>query len=415
MIGIMLMLCILELSLPANTAYAATRATLSDSKLSIGIGTYGGSFVVNKIESKYKITIQKPVKGATYTFQSSNKKIVTVKASGSEGYLTGVKNGTATITCKQTLNGKTITVGKTIVTVNESSINPTYRAEDLSLGTGSLGSWVAEPICNIEYRIPDATYTYSVNSKNFSIKDTKYNETQAGEGYFGFKQTYTATKPGIYTVTVNETYKDTTRKLGTFKVAVYDLVIADKISIAPNEFFELRSILSHSKSGMTYYYGGDGFNAYDKKMDSVFYITKDKYDDLSLFGNKDGSAKLNIYEGKDEATKKLVGSCTIEVSSDYIAFKESSYITYVGDVYNYLFTRTPSDSKLNAITITSSNEDIISMGEGEPFDNLSRWKSTPLQAGEVTITAKYGNKTATCTVTVYETEEEYWSAVYLNR
>lgn len=414
-IGMWLMMFILPVSISTNTAQAATKASLSESELTIGLGAYGSPmFIFNKTDDKYAITVNNPVKGAKYSFKSSSAKIVTVKAGKTKGYLTGVKSGSATITCNQTLNGKTTLVGKCKVTVEKATISPTYVAESLALGTASFGSWVAEPICNIYNRIPDAKYTYSTNSKDFTIKDTKYEETQAGEGYFGFKQTYTATKAGTYTVTVNETYNGVTRKLGTFKVAVHDLSIREDVSIAPGELIVISSLLSYSKKGINYYYEGDGFDVYKKSADSIAYIAEDKYEGLSIYGVKEGTAKINIYEGKNETSKVLVGSFTVQVSTEYITFKETNYTTYVGDPYCYIFVRSLAGTELDNITLTSSDEDVASVGQGGPFDELIRWGITPLEEGTTTIHAEYGDKSASCTVKVYATWEEYVDATYVN-
>lgn len=56
---------------------------------------------------------------AKYTYVSSNPKIVkTVKLKDGSGYFEGIKSGTATVTVKETLKGKTRTLGKIKVTVN---------------------------------------------------------------------------------------------------------------------------------------------------------------------------------------------------------------------------------------------------------------------------------------------------------
>ncbi len=64
----------------------------------------------------YKITIIGREKNATYTFKSSNKKIVTVSDTGT---IRGIKAGTATITVNSTIGKKTTKVGTLKVTVNK--------------------------------------------------------------------------------------------------------------------------------------------------------------------------------------------------------------------------------------------------------------------------------------------------------
>lgn len=87
--------------------------------------------VVNKVASldTKEISIEKSKqknadisyrnRDAKYTYISSNSKIVrTVKLKSGNGYFEGIKNGTATVTVKETLKGKTRTLGKIKVTVN---------------------------------------------------------------------------------------------------------------------------------------------------------------------------------------------------------------------------------------------------------------------------------------------------------
>lgn len=402
---------LMGVALPAGVtkkAQAAEKVQLSHTEITIGIGNYGGNaFYFHKTKDKYIITVDNPMKGASYTFTSSNKKVVIVKASGTKAYLTGINGGTATITCKQTLNGKTTTIGKCKIIVNKASIQEAAEANRLSMGTRSLGSWVQEPICYIRNRIPDAKYTYSTNSKNLTIKDTKYDETQAGEGCFGFKQTYTAKKAGTYTVTVNETYQKKTRKVGTFKVIIHDLEIRENIAISPKDTISFNSILSYKKNGMNYYFEGDKFDANIKNKNSIAYIADNEYGDPVIHGVKEGTAKFNIYEGTDKKSKKYVGSCTVRVSANYVSFNDSKISTYVGDESFYVYVSTDPETKLKDMTVTPSNKDVLSVGEGGSYMSGLNWKIIPLKAGTTTLTAKKGKETTTCTVTVFATEEEY--------
>ncbi|MDF2473670.1 MAG: Ig domain protein group 2 domain protein [Anaerocolumna sp.] len=396
-----------------NTAQAETKASLEETEMTIGIGTYGRyyGFIYNKTEHRYAINVVSAHKSATYTFSSSNKKVVTVKASGTKGLLTGVASGTATITCKQTLNGTTTVVGKAKVTVKRALLEETHEAARLTLGTGSLGSWVQEPICYIRYRIPDAKYTYSTGSKNLTIKDTRYEETQAGEGYFGFKQTYTAKKAGTYTVTVKETYKDVTRKVGSFKVVIHDLEIEDSYTLAPKESVQASYLLSYPKRGKKYYFEGDGFDAGVKNSNTIAYIQKDNYGNDIIYGVKEGTCKFNIYEGTSEADKKLVGSCTIRVDENYIVNYQTNFVSYVGANSSSIYFRTSPNALIEDITISISDESIIDIYDEAKLELLKCWYFKPLKAGTTTVTAKYGDNTATCTVTVYPSYEEYLEAV----
>ncbi len=398
-ICMMLMFSMLFTSVLAKAEQA--KPELSVSEITIGIGTYGRGFIYNKTDDKYAISVKNPLEDAQYSFTSSNKDIVTVKKSGSKAYLTGVKKGTVYITCKQTLDGQTTTLGKCKVIVKNATLKPTKQVSGLVLGSGKFGSWVAEPLCYIENRIPDAKYTYTTNSKNFTLKDEKYNETQAGEGYFGFKQAYTAKKSGTYTVTVKETYKGKTKKIGTFKVIVHDLEIPENYPMEPNASIYYDDIIRYSRYDKEYFIEGDGFDARKKTSNSVVYIEENWYGAPRIYSLKDGTATLKIYEGTNESNKKYIGSCTIKVTSDYIAFSNKHYQSTVG-YKNEIFFRTGSETTLDDIKITSSDESILTVkfsGEYKSFNII------PHKAGTVTITAKKGKEKISCTVTVYASAE----------
>lgn len=136
-----------------------------EAKMTIGTGSLVGNFdFYSPVNDKYVLEVSNAVKGATYSFTSSNAKIVSVKGSGTKAFLTGLKAGTATITCNQKLKGKTTKVGTCTVTVKNATVHQDTIPE-LPLGTYS-GKGALE----ILYRNNDATYTYVSNSKNFQCK-----------------------------------------------------------------------------------------------------------------------------------------------------------------------------------------------------------------------------------------------------
>ena len=175
LLALVAVLMILPLCNVGNTQ-AAKKATLSETKKTIGVGTYGeDNFYLHKAKTKYCVTVKNAQKGAAYAFVSSNKKVVTVKKSGTKGYLTGVKAGTATVTVKQTLKGKTVTVGKCKVTVKNATVSATENANE-TLGMGDnvqIGGAERDAICYIKYLNPDATYTYKSNDSNLKMTQVK--------------------------------------------------------------------------------------------------------------------------------------------------------------------------------------------------------------------------------------------------
>ena len=71
---------------------ADEKPQLSDTEMTIGRGSYGmpsDDFVYHKKNDRYILSVENSKKGATYTFKSSDKKVVTVKTnkSGTKGYL----------------------------------------------------------------------------------------------------------------------------------------------------------------------------------------------------------------------------------------------------------------------------------------------------------------------------------------
>lgn len=233
-----------SLFIPGTVAGAATKnATISETEMTIPIAKIDSKLYwnVNEYElskAQKPLTVKNAVKGATYQYKSSDTKVATIDKEG--GYLTGLKAGSATITCTQIYNNKKTTVGKCEVTVKNAGLTVNDYENEFSVGKGGydLTHYFAcsEPLFNITYRNPKATYTLTSDSKNFSIKSIKYDASMVkdlasdkdyqtvvkdyiGKRYiYGYQ--YTATKAGTYKVTVKETYNNKTRTLGSFKVII---------------------------------------------------------------------------------------------------------------------------------------------------------------------------------------------------
>ncbi|MFW5672658.1 MAG: hypothetical protein ACOCM8_10300, partial [Acetivibrio ethanolgignens] len=208
---------------------AAAKPVLSNSKMTIGIGS-----------NDYRLSVKNAKKGASYTFVSGNKKVATIKKSGTAGYITGVKAGKTTITVKQKLKGKITIVGKCSLTVKASSVEASRYSENLELGKDIL---LNDPekmseydayntFCSIQYYNPAAKYTFQSNSSNFEISEVELFEVGR---YTLCGGKYTAKKPGTYTVTLKETYQKKTRTVGKFKVTVQDADIPDSLEMAVGE------------------------------------------------------------------------------------------------------------------------------------------------------------------------------------
>lgn len=390
LLALMLLLAILVLpaGIVANTAQAAAKPSV-EAKMTIGTGSIVGSFdFYSKEEGKYSLSVSDPVKNATYSFTSSNTKVLTVKASGTVAYLTGVKAGTATITVNQKLSGKTTKVGTCAVTVKNSVIHQDFVPEL------PLGSSVASEPLEFEYRNNDAAYTYTSNSKNFSMSET----IKKFDGMNFISQSFTAKAPGTYTITVKETYNKITRTVGTIKYTVKKATVSAEGSVDLGGDVWAFELLNNYRTDVPYYFTSD-----DKK---VLDIVSDK-NYISLKGLAEGTTTLNIYENAKAADEsKLIGKCKITVKKVkltdlYIDFDETE--AYVGgDPIEFSVEKEPYNA-FDEITVTSSNPNVAKVSEldEEGFGTVS-----PVSAGTTTITITCGDITKTQDITVSE-EDEY--------
>jgi hypothetical protein len=390
LLALMLLLAIFVLpsGILTNTAQAAAKPSV-EAKMTIGTGSIVGSFdFYSKEEGKYSLSVSAPVKNATYSFTSSNTKVLTVKASGTVAYLTGVKAGTATITVNQKLSGKTTKVGTCAVTVKNSVIHQDFVPE-LPLGS----SVASEPLV-FDYRNNDATYTYASNSKNFSMSET----IKKFDGMNFISQSFTAKAPGTYTITVKETYNKITRTVGTIKYTVKKATVSAEGSVDLGGDVWAFELLNNYRTDVPYYFTSD-----DKK---VLDIVSDK-NYVSLKGLAEGTTTLKIYENAKAADEsKLIGKCKITVKKVKLTdlnidFDETE--AYVGgDPIEFSVEKEPYNA-FDEITVTSSNPNVAKVSEldEEGFGTVS-----PVSAGTATITITCGDITKTQDITVSE-EDEY--------
>lgn len=202
---------------------AAAKPKLSSTKLTVPLGE-GGNYrcywVFNSNEEEpamYEskpLTVKNKIKGATYTFKSSNTKVAKVNAKS--GVITGVKAGTAKITCTQKLKGKTTTVGTCKVTVKNPKLS--MNAIDLPMGTGVY--WDSLELKMSYGPTPDIEYKdlkFELNSDGLSFTF----DSESG----GYK--YVATKTGVYNATVSYRYNKKWMKVGTAEFQVRDVEAID--------------------------------------------------------------------------------------------------------------------------------------------------------------------------------------------
>lgn len=371
---------ILSTGMTALVANAAAGPSVAAAK-KIGTGSIVGAFDYYSKDDKYELNVSNPVKSATYSFTSSNTKILTVKAAGTNAYLTGIKAGTATITCNQKLKGKTTKVGTCKVTVVNSSFSQDY-IPTLSLGTGS------PDVIDIESRNNDAVYTYVSDSANFSMKET----TSKFDDLYFIKHTYTAKAAGTYTVTIKETYNKATRVAGKIKYNV------EKATVVPEEKISLGSDIQ----------AYDLLNNYRSDVDYLFVIGDDSIaeisvEDRAIKGIKAGTTSLDIYENAKTPDKsKLVGTCKVTVEEIVLESLECNFdeteVFSDEEPVSVEVVKEPSDA-YGTIVVTTSDPKVATVSD---VDEDGIFEITPVSAGTTEITITCGKVTKTQTFTVLE-------------
>ncbi len=380
---------ILPTGLTTTKVQAASKPSI-ESDMAIGTGSINCDSYVYSKDSFYTLEVFNPVKKATYSFTSSNKNIVTVKAKGAKAYLTGVKAGKATITCQQKLNGKTTKVGTCKVSVENAKIySESY--DGLAMGTNDA------VLVYYSRRNCDAKYTFTSNSKNFTVKDV-IKEDSGSKGVYVVSQSYTAKEPGIYTVTVKETYKKKTRVVGKAEYEVKKATVFEEYSLVEQESIGAFSLVQFSRADSEYYFGIEDT--------SILEETKTEDGGQLLTGKKAGTTTVKVYEGTTTADEsKLIGTCKITVDKLKVESLDAYFYdtkTYVGgESIEFEVYKEPENAP-EKLTITSSDPAIATVSE---LDQEGVGKITPVKAGKVTITITCGEFTKTETITVYADED----------
>ncbi|MDF2986886.1 MAG: Ig domain protein group 2 domain protein [Eubacterium sp.] len=358
-----------------------------EAKKTIGTGSIVGNYdYYSREDGKYVLSVSDPVKKATYTFTSSNAKVVAVKANGTSAYLTGLKAGTATITCNQKLNGKTTKVGTCTVTVK----NATVIQDDIPvLPLGSSNA--SEPLV-MPNRNNDATYTYTSNSKNFTVKET----ISKFDGMSFVKQSFNAAAAGTYTVTVKETYNKVTRTVGTIKYTVKKATVVPEGKIDLGSSTWALEFTENYRTDVDYLFIFDNNIVEGSVQNSTVYLK----------GKAVGTTDLKIYENtKTPDESKLIGTCKLTVKEVVLEgltvdFNETEASLGDSPVDAYVY-KTPENAP-GTITVTSSDAKVATVSAP---DEEGLFQITPVGAGTTTITITCGDVTKTQDFTVNSDEE----------
>ncbi len=242
------------------TGIALGKTTISAVQSYKGKTTKLGSITVNVIKASLALKeIEVPITSyassevpidcrnpkATYQYTSSNTKIAAVDKNN--GWITGMKEGSTTISVSETYNKKTTKLGSVKIKVVGASILPESKSIEIALNSSH---YVTDIVLmkNLNY---DADYTCT--SEDSSIVTADYIENEWGDESFKVK----GTALGTTTITVYEEFNDVKKKLGTVKVTVKEYPVTK---------FEFDNYSFEEKDGVKYknYTAG-----YDYSWDSL--------------------------------------------------------------------------------------------------------------------------------------------------
>ena len=293
----------------------------------------------------------------TVTWSTSDAAVATVDG----GKITAVKEGTATITAKAGDKTATcaVTVNKKIIYVESVELDKTA----LELTEGDSETLVAT------VKPDDATD----KTVTWSSSDDAVATVEGGK--------ITAVKPGTATITATAGEKS-----ATCKVTVNKRIIAVE-SVELNKT-EIDLVEGDSETLVATVKPDD---ATDK---TVTWTSSDPavatVDGGKVTAVKEGTATITAKAGEKTATctvyvdKKIIAVESVELDKTELQLKE-------GDSETLVATVKPDDATDKTVTWTSSDPAVATVEGG---------KVTAVKAGVATITAKAGEKTATCAVTV---------------
>lgn len=389
------------LPLAGGKAEAARKVTLSSSSMTIPVGSMekGDCWSISetKAGSAAKLTVKKGIRNAKYVFTSSNTSIVKIAKSG--GYLTGVKAGRATITCKQTLRGKTTVIGKCKVTVKDAVLTGN-TSHIISLGKTEI---VREPAeaeeFAVTYRNPDARYEFLPDKLGLSIEEQVIEDTGIywDTDYDGDtirKLIVTAERADNYNITVWEIYKNRRREVGTIKITVMAPAVVEKLTEFPVNSRKEIQLVNYPAQDKTYYYkvewGGDNISvAADIGEQGKAVITAENT----------GTARIRVYDNSG-IVLGFVDVTVISIPLRSIEDMPDKASTYVGDFdFTIPFFLNPMDTT-DKVQVISSDPGVLSVMELFSEEG-QEWIYIPLTPGTTTITVFAGGITKYCQVTVY--------------
>lgn len=357
---------------------------------------------------------------AKITYSSNKKSVATVS---SKGVVKGVSAGKAKITVKQKYKGKTKKLKTLTVQVRNAEIDDAD-----GLWIGAQPGWVSEqgPVDMSEYDVlsfknPKAKYTYYTDNKDLVMdKNGKVTEVK---------------NSGEAEITVKETYKKKTRKVGTFSLNLKDPEYTgeDTLKIYPGQTDDVTNYLS--ACGVVGIYCNDEDFTDEEALKNIALENEDganpvKADDvLELVNDEDGYWDYEI-KGKNPGIRyaailqynyltqkfdKIIARFKIEVvdtskankiefpwdddEGDDSSYVRRLYVDETDDVWVSLDTEYYSGS----YQVTSSDPNVVTAEMGDECITLKG-----ISAGTATVTLKVNGAERSFKVEVYGDDDDDW-------
>lgn len=257
------------------------KASLAYKEQEVPIGSFGSTYVA----------LQYMNNKASYKYTSADTKIAKVDQ---YGCITGIKEGTTTISVSETYNKKTVKIGSVKIKVAGASIIPEYSSIEIGLNSSN---YVTDIIFmkNMNW---DAVYT--CEAADSSIVTADYVDNDWGDKIFKVM----GTALGKTTLTVYEEYNGVKKKIGTVDVTVKEFPVTSFIFNEYN-FEEKDGVFFRSYiNGYDYSWDSLKYSFYIEPYNATTPITFTSSDEAVIKVDKDG-----IVTTAGEGTATITAAC----------------------------------------------------------------------------------------------------------
>lgn len=377
MVGICLIGALAVSGMQMNHTSAAAKPGLSAKKVTISLGK----------QTKQTITIKNRVKGAAYTFTTSNKKVLKVS---NKGILTGVKAGTAKVTVKQKYKKKVTKVGVVKVTVKKASA-VSSKTKTYTYGRGKVTVKLSD---YVKYPSADAKYQLVSDNKKIAANIT----LQAKKNYVG---EINLKEAGTVTYSVNETYKKKTRTICKFKITVKGATFNKKAFEAQYKTADTEVVI----------YPMD-FMQNITKEDSITFESSNEdvliVEDDTVITVDDGEAILTVYNGNKVLATVNITVAYVKVTG--VKLSQSKVNIYTGETdeectQTLTIETVPSGAKLTNVEVSVLNDDICSVNFYPEDENVIEIIGETEGTTQLVVSNVEGDTLATVPVTVINAME----------